>query len=305
MSAEEECECPKCPEGLPDWLATFADLMSLLMCFFVLLLSFSVIDAQKYKQIAGSLKMAFGVQRIVEAEQPPMGVSLIALEFSPATPEDTIMNEVKQITQEELEEQLKTEQNESENTETDSQEEEPPITEEEIIRMEEIMQQKVEQKAEEIREILEDEIESESITVEAGKMQIIIRINEKGSFPSGSATLNPAFVEVMDRISDVLVEGNGGIVVAGHTDNIPIKTARFRSNWELSVARAVTVTHELLRDERIDAGRVAVEGHADTMPLAPNDSWENRAKNRRVEIVLRMGEKDPGPSAEIQEINQP
>ena len=96
----DECECPPCPEGLPDWLATFADLMSLLMCFFVLLLSFSVIDAQKYKQIAGSMRMAFGVQRDVEVQEPPKGVSIIAQEFSPSMSEPTPLNVVQQQTTE-------------------------------------------------------------------------------------------------------------------------------------------------------------------------------------------------------------
>ena len=80
------------------------------------------------------------------------------------------------------------------------------------------------------------------------------------------------------------------MIVAGHTDNIPISTKRFRSNWELSSARAVTVVHALLRDPGVDATRVLVEGHADSQPLAPNDTPENRARNRRVELILIRGE---------------
>ena len=86
MSDEEESECPECVEGLPAYMGTFADLMSLLMCFFVLLLSFSEMDVIKFKQIAGSLKLAFGVQREVEADSIPMGTSVIAQEFSPGRP---------------------------------------------------------------------------------------------------------------------------------------------------------------------------------------------------------------------------
>ncbi|MCV6605027.1 MAG: type VI secretion system protein TssL, partial [Porticoccaceae bacterium] len=76
------------PAGLPAWLATFADLMSLLMCFFVLLLSFSEMDVQKYKQVAGSMKDAFGVQNEINVKDIPKGTSIIAREFSPARPDD-------------------------------------------------------------------------------------------------------------------------------------------------------------------------------------------------------------------------
>ena len=77
MSDEEESDCPECVEGLPAYMGTFADLMSLLMCFFVLLLSFAEMDVLKFKQLAGSLKVAFGVQSEVKADSIPMGTSII------------------------------------------------------------------------------------------------------------------------------------------------------------------------------------------------------------------------------------
>ena len=82
---EQECKCP--PPGLPAWMGTFADLMSLLMCFFVLLLSFSEMDVLKFKQIAGSMKFAFGVQNRLEVKDIPKGTSVIAQEFRPGRPE--------------------------------------------------------------------------------------------------------------------------------------------------------------------------------------------------------------------------
>jgi chemotaxis protein MotB len=85
-----ENECPKCsPEGLAPWMATFADLMALLMCFFVLLLSFSEMDVLKFKQIAGSMKFAFGVQNKIEVKDIPKGTSVIAMEFRPGRPDLT------------------------------------------------------------------------------------------------------------------------------------------------------------------------------------------------------------------------
>jgi chemotaxis protein MotB len=139
------------------------------------------------------------------------------------------------------------------------------------------------------------------VTVEKEDTKIILRIREKGSFRSGSASLDPGFYEVMDRISAVLQDTPGDIVVAGHTDNVPIRTGRFRSNWELSSARAVTVVHAMFRNKNIDPGRVLIEGWAETRPVAPNDSPENRALNRRVELVVRRGRDQEGgemPAAE-------
>lgn len=94
-------ECPKCPpEGLPPWMGTFADLMSLLMCFFVLLLSFSEMDVLKFKQIAGSMKFAFGVQSKLEVKDIPKGTSVIAMEFSPGKPQPTPIETIQQVTTE-------------------------------------------------------------------------------------------------------------------------------------------------------------------------------------------------------------
>ena len=84
--------------GLPMWMATFADLMTLLMCFFVLLLSFSEMDVAKFKQMAGSMEQAFGVQAEIEVKMIPRGTSIVAQEFSPGRPQPTPMNEVRQFT---------------------------------------------------------------------------------------------------------------------------------------------------------------------------------------------------------------
>jgi len=92
-------ECPKCPPaGAPLWLATFADLMSLLMCFFVLLLSFATMDVAKFKQMAHSMDEAFGVQKDIVADEIPMGTSIIAQHFSPAQTEPTPLEQIKQTT---------------------------------------------------------------------------------------------------------------------------------------------------------------------------------------------------------------
>ena len=275
-------DCPKCPKGLPPWLSTFADLMALLMCFFVLLLSFATIDAVKFKKMAESMKDAFGVQREIPAAEIVMGVSVIKREFSPTIAEESVVEQVKQQTTETQKEHLEMK--------------DPGKTQEELEKeqLERQLQQKLEEEAqqqvEELQAALGQEIEAGQVTVEREGSKVIIRIQEKGSFKSGSASLDPEFFEVMDKITAVLQDRSGKIVVAGHTDNIPIRTGRFRSNWELSSARAVTVLHAMLRNPNIEEERVLVEGHSDTLPLVDNDTPENRAKNRRVELIVIKGE---------------
>ncbi|MES9861747.1 MAG: type VI secretion system protein TssL, long form [Candidatus Thiodiazotropha sp. LLP2] len=285
-------ECPKCPDGLPPWLATFADLMSLLMCFFVLLLSFAEVDAQRFKKMAESMKDAFGVQREIPAVDIVMGTSVIMQEFSPGKPEPSPIDDIRQTTTDIEQEFLE-------------QQEQLDIDVAKAA-MQEKLEQEVESQAVELQEMLEEEIKEGLIDVDTEATNIIIRIQEKGSFPSGRANLNPDFFEVISKITDVVATTPGRIIVAGHTDNIPISTRRFRSNWELSSARAVTVVHAMLSNASIEEDRFLIQGYADSKPLVENDSSENRAQNRRVELVIQRGEEvenSPESAAMPEEIN--
>ncbi len=267
----------KAATNAPAWVMTFADLMSLLMCFFVLLLSFSEMDVQKYKQVAGSLREAFGVQRLVESKIMPKGTSIIAQEFSPGRPTPTPINEVRQQTTDETKENL--DFSDSEHKGKGSAEH----------------AQESSEQAARILEMLKEEVELGQLDVETAPGKTIIRIQEKGSFGSGSAVLENPFEPVMAKISDVITQTSGHIVVGGHTDDIPIATQRYRSNWELSAGRAVTVVHHLLRYNALDESRVLVQGHADSRPLVPNDSRANRARNRRVEITIVESDAETAP----------
>ncbi len=261
----DDCPEAKCPDGIPAWVLTFSDLMSLLLAFFVLLFSFSEMDAQKYKQVAGSMKEAFGVQREVKVKDPPKGVNIIAREFSPGRTEPTPLNEVRQSTIDDFHQFPILAR--------------PTPEEEEEIRKE----------AEKIRDALNVEIEQGLIEVETAGRRIVIRIREKGSFPSGSAQLIKPFRKVIDKMVKALEATHGTIVVAGHTDNRPIHTERFRSNWELSASRAVTVIHELLKSGKLDEKRFRIAAFGDTKPIADNRTPEGRARNRRVEVTLVYG----------------
>lgn len=251
--------------GVPAWVVTFADLMTLLMCFFVLLLAFSEMDVEKFKQLSGSMKYAFGVQAEVEARTIPKGTSVIAQEFSPGEPVPTPLNIVKQFTID------------SNRNSLDALQKETPEVED------------IEAQAQRIREALKVEIEKGSIAIATEDRKIIIHILENASFESGLADVRPDFLPVLGKIAGLIDENSGMVTVSGHTDNIPISTARFRSNWELSTSRAVSVAHELLKTASLDESRFVVTGHADTRPRADNRTPANRARNRRVDISIVYG----------------
>ena len=256
------------------WIMTFADLMSLLMCFFVLLLSFAELDLLKFKAIAGSMKLAFGVQRQVKAPDVPMGTSLIKTEFSPGKPEPTIVSKVEQTTSDPNKQTLEL---------SDALRDPGPGGD--VGESAEQFEQ-TQKDAQKLVEAFKEEVDAGMLQIETRGYSIIIRIREKASFPSGRAQFHPAFLPVIEKMRKSLAEVKGKIVVAGHTDDVPIKTARFRSNWDLSAARAVSVLHELIRDGGLEPGRLTAEGHGEAHPLVANDSSDNRAINRRVELVI-------------------
>ena len=353
-------------EGLPGWVMTFADLMSLLMCFFVLLLAFSEMDVSKYKEMAGSMKNAFGVQREIKVREPPKGINIIAREFSPGRPDPTIMNVVRQMTSKDLHVNLDLGKERRRPVPTPKAEHEPDRDKTSrpheqakhkgdqqagltgaqkkeleqakklaVVRLQQKLKaeqqmgnsqaqqkkadgidqksleelfkaraaaekrRKLEHKAKLISQALGREIKAGSVDVETEGQKIIIRVREQASFGSGRAELKGAFRPILERVANILKDSEGKIVIAGHTDNVPIYTERFRSNWELSAARAVSVAHEMMLATGIASDRFLVQGLADTKPMASNDTPAKRASNRRVEIILQQGEDKPSDDGDI------
>ena len=289
MSADEhDCQCP--PVGVPAYMATFADLMALLMCFFVLLLSFAEMDVLKFKRLAGSMRTAFGVQRVVDANEIPMGTSIIAQEFSPGRPEPTPINEIKQRTSQEDQRNLQVQCTPDQLTDevTLSQKQSSAQDKALVDQLAEMIEA-TRRDAVDLANALSTQIKKGEVEIETRGRDITVRIKEQGSFASGSAQLRSGFKGVLHDVRDVLSEKTGDILVQGHTDNIAISTSRFRSNWELSTARAVSVAHELLTERVLNPQRLTVSGYSDTRPLVENDSKDNRALNRRVEIVVSQG----------------
>ncbi|MCU8091136.1 flagellar motor protein MotB [Shewanella sp. SM20] len=306
-----KCNCP--PPGAPLWLATFADLMSLLMCFFVLLLSFSEMDVMKFKQIAGSMKYAFGVQNKVEVKDIPKGTSVIALEFRPGRPDPTPIEIINQQTNEMTEPVLDFQAGEDDSAGGVQQQSgsqrggEATATAQEVadaVKAEAAAaQDKINQQVKKMAQELNKEITDGAIEIESLGQQIIIRIREKGSFASGSGFLQPRFKPVVRSVGELLKDVPGVITVSGYTDDMQISDELYSSNWDLSSKRAVAVAHELVQVSGFDSNRMKVVGMASNNPIVPNDSPENRARNRRVEIAIEQGKAKE--SEEIQIGNSP
>ncbi|OUR72609.1 hypothetical protein A9Q78_06465, partial [Methylophaga sp. 41_12_T18] len=138
----------------------------------------------------------------------------------------------------------------------------------------------------ELQQLLAPEIAQNLVSLETIEDRVTIRINEQAAFPSGNARLKPGFMPVLNKISQSLAQTEADFIVSGHTDDIPINSPRYRSNWELSAARAASVVHILLEQPRLTAERFYIKGRGSTQPLAANNSLANRAVNRRVEISL-------------------
>lgn len=349
---DDDNECPDCPQ-LPGWLATFADLMSLLMCFFVLLLSFSEMDVQKYKRVAGSMKFAFGVQREVKVKTIPKGTSIVAQEFSAGKPVKTIIESVQQVTTEQYKQNLQFNDSESVNNQSSGEansgnqtagsspeqknnsaqvQQTQVLTEEQLQaiaevrsealkeeqiriameiakemvdtqhmsdetpvrvsegqiqrRLKEAAESRAQSKLETVRQRLQSEIEEGLVEVSRDGNKVIVRLRERGFFNTAKAQVNSQFQPVLARVGRALADLAGSLVVAGHTDNVPISNDEFRSNWELSAARAANVVHYLTTQGGISGDRVEMRAHADVQPLVDNSTAENRARNRRVEVVV-------------------
>jgi len=214
----------------PAWVVTFADLVTVVLAFFVLMLSFSATDTRQYDRGSDSMAAAFaddlgGVFDRVS----PVRLGVPAARVLATEPEKMLARVTGSLLR---------------------------------------------------------KIESGLVRVETTEHAVVLRFDDLAFFSQGSERVTPSFRHVIDRVAALLGETEGAIAVQGHTDDVPISPQRFRSNWELSTARAVSVVHELLKNPAIDPTRVVVEGHADATPLVPNDNPEHRAQNRRVEIHI-------------------
>ncbi len=332
--------------------------MSLLMCFFVLLLSFSELDAAKYKQVAGSMKQAVGVQRDLKTSESPKGVSMIAKEFSPGKPQPTMERVLRQQPTDENRQYLEilkavglealfkakaenarrkyleqvaaqkakrageASKGESHGNLADggadgngdtgasgetgevvgkgqgpgeggkSGEDTAPLDKAKALAA-----QAARVQAAMLNIALEDEVDEGLLEIETVNDGVLIRVREQGSFPSGTSDMSKQFLPVLDKIAGAMVSSQSKLVVSGHTDNRPISTARYPSNWALSAARATSVVQAFGERGYGDKERMEVRALADTDPVRANDSAEGRANNRRVEIFIGTPPEPVGATA--------
>ncbi|MDJ0668994.1 MAG: flagellar motor protein MotB [Desulfobacterales bacterium] len=232
-------------KGAPKWVVTFGDLMSLLLCFFVLLLSFSEMDRQKYKVVAGSMAEAFGVQRKERVFESPRGAKMVALAFD--------------------------------------QDMAPKYDREEYIAT-----QVMESLGEELKEALEGKLRGleDQVEIEVEGNQTIIRLLGGATFDSGQARIRPRLIPILKEIGSRLKSTEGDIIIAGHTDNVPVRGGPFESNLKLSIARAAEVAEFMIDRVAIPPQRISTMGFGKYRPAHSNASPEGREKNRRVEIIL-------------------
>jgi len=123
---------------------------------------------------------------------------------------------------------------------------------------------------------------------------LIVSLKEAGFFNSGQAYIRPDAYELINTISEVMTQYNNPLRVEGHTDNVPISTGQFPSNWELSTARATNGLKYLIKHFNVEPQSISATGYAEFRPLASNDTSEGRAKNRRVDLVMLSGEGERG-----------
>ena len=245
----------------PAWIVTFADLATLLLTFFILLLSFAEMDVEKYRAMANSMAVAFGSDNVLAEGVGGSPLTLIE--------SDTVS------LPEPPESQVRVPEFIDERTEDGAPTKIPGGVIDLASRM--------------IRE-LESEVASEALSVNYDENKVVIRFSEEATFRSGEAAIKPEMIPIIERVVTVLSACTGDVLVSGYTDDRPISSDRYRSNWDLSAARAVSVVHELVMNRQVPAERVVAAGRAETNPLASNDSPENRALNRRVEIAIRNPE---------------
>jgi chemotaxis protein MotB len=137
-----------------------------------------------------------------------------------------------------------------------------------------------------LNKLIADNNYSSSIQLEENERGITVHILDDVLFPPGMAILNESSKSVLTRLAEVIKSIPNDIRIEGHTDNTPINTARYPSNWHLSVDRALSTAYYLINQQGIDPDKVSIVGYSEYRPIAPNDSPAKRAKNRRVDLVI-------------------
>jgi len=238
---EDGCDCEG---GSPAWVMTFADLVTLLMVFFILLFAMGSIEEEKWRLVKQSLKSALGTDDIPEAGTR-QGLQVIS----------------------------------------------PDLNEESFKAVDEIgamVAKEIEEIASEVEEFVYKNKLAGQVQVSSDERGAVITVSDIVLFSPGTATMNKKGTEVIKQVFDLLNQFNYEVKIEGHTDDSPIQTDRFPSNWELSASRAAEVARMFV-ESGFSAENLSIEGLAQFRPKVPNTSPTNRATNRRIEIVYQRG----------------
>ena len=265
------------------WMNTFADLMNLLLCFFVILFSMSTIDVQKFEAIAASLSDSFS---IFSNGATALGEGiLISNGVSQLNELDQYLNSMGKAAEDSTRDDIMGENRASENDTDASADIEQAVAEEMQAREEQQLQQS-EEMAEIIEEILKEQNLEEAVDVDFTSQYVQLTLNGALLFDSGSAQIKKDALPILDKIGVILQKySDEEIEIEGHTDNVPI-SGRFANNNELSSARALSVFEYLMEHTTLDPARVKHTGRGEYIPVADNSTPEGRAQNRRVEIKI-------------------
>jgi chemotaxis protein MotB len=278
---------PEQEGGLPEWMATYSDLVTLLLTFFVLLFSMASVDTAKFTAVSASLRSAFSIMDMSDMMSANQGPDMIAITDKTNAAEDNPdkpkpgskeYEEMLQGTIEELQEEL---------AEIKSQDP-AELTEEEKIQMEIIKARQ--NKLNNFRKQIDEEIDKMGIGGYVSMVdedeKLVLRLASQILFASGSATLRPEGREVMLNLGNSFKDLDHNVEVQGHTDNVPISTAQFPSNWELSTQRATNVVRILQDECGVLPTRLRSTGFGEYQPISDNATPEGRQNNRRIDIVI-------------------
>lgn len=266
--AKKKEEAP--PPGSPAWMATFSDLMNLLLCFFVLLFSMSSVDAAKYEEVVNSFAETFSVfekggSSIGDGVMVSNGVS----QLSELSQYSTTMGH--------------SEEGDAENT--DKEEDAGGKDAKEELEAEQL--EASEKLAEEIEEALSESEYGKEIDVNFTSQYVLLTMNGALLFDSGSATIKEESEPLVKQVGQILERYAANVVeIEGHTDNVPIHNSNFADNDELSDERALNIFRYLKETALLDPSMIKHSGRGEYVPVADNSTPEGRAKNRRVEVKI-------------------
>lgn len=241
------------------WLVPYADILTLLLALFIVLYSMSSVDIKKFQDLSQAFNIAFNSGKGV-LDMPSAVDSGSELDSKRGGKEDSDKEDMA---------------------------EKEPLTEDEIEKMIEKSESDLSELKQQLDEYIAGNGLSTSLETSLNMSQLLITIRDNALFNSAEATVNRDGRELALSISEML-EGypDFNVIVAGHTDNSPISTAQFRSNWDLSVMRAVRFMDIMLQNESLDPKRFSAVGYGEHHPVATNDTVEGKAKNRRVELSI-------------------